>query len=115
MRLILASILSQYIGTRKHARLTVFKEQKLWNVIRPQYIIDSVAKKDVLPLEPMYMYVTLDFKKQEFLKVMDEYGDYFTKLLKEDVTKTVSNLETHYGASYSSSLFFYIALGKYGK
>ncbi|KAI9344740.1 ATP dependent DNA ligase domain-containing protein [Pilaira anomala] len=68
-------------------RLRIFKEKKMWDVIRAQYIIDCVQLQDVLPLEPKYMYVTLDETKKEFLKHMDEYGDNYTKYTDEDGLK----------------------------
>lgn len=33
-------------------RLRVFKEKKMWDVIRAQYIVDCVELQDALPLEP---------------------------------------------------------------
>ncbi|KAI9273429.1 ATP dependent DNA ligase domain-containing protein [Helicostylum pulchrum] len=68
-------------------RLRVFKEKKMWDVIRAQYIVDCVELQDVLPLEPKYMFVTLDKTKKEFLKHMDEFGDSYTKYTDEDSVK----------------------------
>ncbi|KAG2236091.1 hypothetical protein INT48_006107 [Thamnidium elegans] len=68
-------------------RLRVFKDKKMWDVVRAQYIVDCVELQDVLPLEPKYMFVTLDKTKKEFLKHMDEFGDSYTKYTDEDNVK----------------------------
>lgn len=63
----------------------------MWDVIRAQYILDCIQLQDILPLEPKYMFVTLDATRKEFLKHMDEYGDHYTKFIDEDSMKEVCN------------------------
>jgi hypothetical protein len=96
------------IDTRKQYRLEVFKKDKMWNVVKPQYVVDCLEARDVLPLEPKYMYVTLNDKKEEFSKVMDEYGDDYTKYVNENSIKEVHNDSYHFISYYLSNFFCHI-------
>lgn len=71
-------------------RLQVFKKEKMWDVVRAQYILDCIRLQDIIPLEPKYMFIVLDSTRKEFLKHMDEYGDHYTKFVDEDNMKEVS-------------------------
>lgn len=70
-------------------RLQVLHDNKKCDIRRAQWIVDCVAANDLLPLEPRYMYVTSDATRAEMLTRMDEYGDHYTKHVKEDQLKEI--------------------------
>lgn len=49
------------------------------DILHPNYILDSIEAKKLLPITPKYMYYTSPKTRQDFLKTMDIYGDYYNK------------------------------------
>ncbi|ORX59718.1 ATP-dependent DNA ligase [Hesseltinella vesiculosa] len=54
------------------------------DVIKPQWVLDCVEAKEILPLMPKYMLYTSSQTKGEFLTKMDKYNDSYTQDATQD-------------------------------
>ena len=50
-----------------------------YDIVKPDWVIDSVAAGAILPLEPRYMLFTTLYTQQQFLHDIDEFNDHYTK------------------------------------
>lgn len=49
------------------------------DILHPNYILECIEAKKLLPIAPKYMYYTSPKTQQAFLETMDAYGDYYNK------------------------------------
>ncbi|KAK4511264.1 uncharacterized protein ATC70_012479 [Mucor velutinosus] len=65
------------------------------DILHPNYILDSIEAKKLLPITPKYMYYTSSRTQQDFLKTMDAYGDYYNKKIgTKDLLEIMDRMDT---------------------
>ncbi|KAL9553688.1 hypothetical protein MBANPS3_003165 [Mucor bainieri] len=70
------------------------------DILHPNYILDSIEAKKLLPIAPKYMYYTSPKTQQDFLKTMDAYGDYYSKKIgTKDLLEIMDRMDTDQNAS----------------
>ena len=79
------------------------KADKDRDILHPNYILDSIEAKKLLPITPKYMYYTSPKTQLDFLKTMDAYGDYYNKKI-----GTKELLEVHMECSFMKKLLLII-------
>lgn len=52
------------------------------DILHPNYILDCIDAKKLLPIGPKYMFYTSPTTQEDFLQTMDIYGDYYNKKIK---------------------------------
>ncbi|CEP19180.1 hypothetical protein [Parasitella parasitica] len=65
------------------------------DILHPSYILDSIDAQKLQPIGPKYMFYTSPKTQQDFLKTMDEYGDYYDKKVKaKDLVEIMDRMQT---------------------
>ncbi|KAL7321693.1 DNA ligase (ATP) [Mucor circinelloides] len=64
------------------------------DILHPNYILDCIEAKKLLPIAPKYMYYTSPKTQQAFLEIMDAYGDYYNKKIgTKDLLEIMDRME----------------------
>ncbi|KAI8066787.1 hypothetical protein BC940DRAFT_301549 [Gongronella butleri] len=90
LELLIASHGGKLLQTHKHSTpVTVIAGEKIFTVdsliaqdidiLRPEWLLDSVHAQKILPLEPKYMLHAGSNTRNMFKSMMDDYGDSYTE------------------------------------